>query len=423
MKRMKPIFYFFAMLTNVVMLLSASCEKSVPGVATGELPDPIRIELRAVEQEMVEADQTFAFSFFKNVYLEESKGDDANFMVSPLSLSMALAMTSNGAVGATKESILAALNLDEYAEQEVNAYYNKLTEALLKTDPSTRLSISNAIFTNQNVQIHKDFTQTNQSFYDATVQSVDFGDPKTAGSINSWASEKTNGLIKEVIKQTDPMDLMYLLNAIYFKGIWTNEFDPKNTSIKPFTDQNGSVVDVDMMQQTSTFMYGENAAAQLVNLPYGNEAFSMMVLLPKEGEKVDDLVMLASEPGYWSTLKSTLREAEVVLSLPKFKTQYSKKLNDILTSMGMGLAFTDAADFSGISDEAAKISLVKQDTYISTDEVGTEAAAVTTVGVTMTSMPMEPQRVIFNANRPFLYVIQENSTGTILFMGAVKNFD
>ena len=217
---------------------------------------------------------------------------------------------------------------------------------------------------------------------------------------------------------------MYLLNAIYFKGIWTSEFNKKNTDQRPFTYENGTLQHVDMMKQTAKFNYTVDENMQLVQLPYGNQAFSMMVLLPLEGKKLQDVVTATRREGYWEGVKSALREAEVELSLPKFKTEYSKRLNEVLSKMGMEIAFSDAADFSRMSDVAAKIDFVKQDTYISTDEAGTEAAAVTTVGMEFTSAnPGKPQKVIFNANRPFLYVIQENSTGAILFMGAVKNFD
>lgn len=147
-----------------------------------------------------------------------------------------------------------------------------------------------------------------------------------------------------------------------------------------------------------------------------------MVLLPKEGP-LKDVVSVIRGDNYWSGLKAKLRETEVDLSLPKFKTEYSKKLNNSLTKMGMGIAFTDNADFTGITDDPAKISFVKQDTYISTDELGTEAAAVTTVGFVLTSIPISPQKVVFRANKPFMYLIQENSTGAILFMGAVKKLE
>ncbi len=404
------------------MLLAVSCDKSQEleeDFPNGELPDPIRIELRSVEKKMIGSDQAFAFEFFENVFREEALGEDANFMVSPLSLSMALMMTSNGAAGETKTAMRATLHLGGYGDEDVNAYYKKLKEALLKTDPSTKLSIANAIFTNKFVDIRKAFLNINQTYFDAAVRQVNFGDPATVGIINGWASDNTNGLIKEVIDETDPMDLMYLLNAIYFKGIWTSQFDKKNTSRKPFSQEDGESTNVDMMHQTATFNYTADKSFQLVQLPYGNQAFSMMVLLPVEGIRLGDAVTVLSGDGYWGGLQSRLSEAEVVLSLPRFKTEYSKKLNDVLTTMGMGIAFSGQADFSGMSDRDAYIEFVKQDTYISTDEEGTEAAAVTIVGIKNTALP---QQVVFNANRPFLYLIQENSTGAILFMGAVKHF-
>lgn len=418
------------MRTKIILLISmaitgtffgTSCDKNNGAANIKELPEPIHITLRSAEQEMVRCDQQFAFDFFANLFDEEALTEDKNFMVSPLSLSMALSMTMNGAAGETGKAMKQTLQMGDYSKTEINGYYKKLKEALLKTDPTTKLSIANAIFANRQVAIHSDFINTNQSYYDATVQPVDFSDAATAGIINKWASDQTQGLIKKVIDRTNALDLMYLLNALYFKGIWTTEFDAKNTSLKPFAGQDGVTTQVEMMKQKAKFNYTQDQNLQLVQLPYGNQAFSMMVLLPREGKKLKDVLAATRQRDYWSGLKSGLCEAEVDLFLPKFKTEYSKKLNDVLTKMGMGIAFTDAADFSGITDVPARISFVKQDTYISTDESGTEAAAVTTVGMELTSMPSQPQKVIFNAERPFIYIIQENSTGAILFMGAVKN--
>lgn len=414
---------FISLLSVVVTaFLAVSCDKNNGGRDRTELPSPIVIELRSAEKEMVQSDQQFAFDFFAHVFEEEALDDDKDFMVSPLSLSMALSMTRNGAAGETEKAIQRTLQMGNYTGEEINSYYKKLKEALLKTDPTTKLSIANAIFANKRVVVHADFLKNNQSYYDATVQSVDFSDSATAGLINNWASDQTNGLIKKVIDRTDAFDLMYLLNALYFKGIWATQFDAKNTIDKPFIREDGTTIQVEMMWQESRFLYAEDQFLQMVQLPYGNKAFSMMVLLPKEGT-LTDIVSVARESNYWHGLKSAMREAVVDLSLPKFKTEYSKKLNDVLTNMGMEIAFTDGADFTGITDIPAKISFVKQDTYISTDESGTEAAAVTTVVMELTSMPAPPKKVIFNAERPFIYIIQENSTGAILFMGAVKNFD
>lgn len=405
------------------MFLAVSCDKNRVKINPNDLPQPIKIDLRSSEKEMVKSDQIFAFEFFAHVFDQEAAKGDKNFMVSPLSLSIALAMIHNGAAGETKTAIQRTLKFGDYSDADINAYYKKLKEALLQTDPTTKLSIANAIFTNKFVLIKPDFIHTNQSFYDATVQSADFGNPETKNSINKWAADNTYNLIKEVIEKTKAEDLMYLLNAIYFKGIWTRKFDAKNTSKMPFTYENGTKKNVDMMKQTAKFNYTENQDMQVLQLPYGNQAFSMMVLLPKQGKKIGDITIATQKNDYWSNLKSGLSQAEVDVFLPKFKTEYSQKLNDILKKMGMEIAFErDRANFSRMSDLPAYISFVKQDTYISTDESGTEAAAVTTVGVVNTSAPI-PQKVTFNANKPFVYIIQENSTGAILFMGAVKNFD
>ena len=405
------------------VLMSSSCEGKHNEIDLNNLPEPIKIELRSSEIEMVRSDQSFAFNFLSYVYAEESAEENNSFMISPLSLSMALAMTMNGADGETKSVMLEALKLEGFSDEEINSYYKKLREALLSTDPSTKLSIANSIWTNQNVVIKDEFVGKNRDYFNSSVESVNFSDRKTAGLINDWASKNTNGLIKKVIESTSSDDLMYLLNAIYFKGMWVSEFNRSNTHPKPFMLENGATVNVEMMNQTEKFNYKDNELMQLVELPYGNSAFSMIVMLPKEEKKLLDVIRALNNSDYWAGLKSGLIEHEVELFLPKFKTEYSKKLNKVLTDMGMGLAFTNDAEFSGMSDIPAKIDFVKQDTYISVDEIGTEAAAVTTVGMVMTSMPSEPQKVVFNANRPFIYVIQENYTGSILFMGIVNNFN
>ncbi len=403
----------------------SGCEKSDNDIKAGDLPDPIEIELRSTDKEILKTDQQFAFEFFANVFDEEAKGEDKSFMVSPFSLSMALAMTWNGAAGETKTAMQETLKMGERSDKEINEYYQKLKEALLKTDPSTKLSIANSIFTNKFITINPAFIKTNTDYYNATVQSVDFSDLKTVGIINKWASDNTNGLIEEVLDKTDPAALMYLLNAIYFKGIWTSKFETENTSKKAFMTENGTKRTVDMMSQTADFNYTEDETMQVVQLPYGNQAFSMLVLLPKSGKKQIDLVAALKNKEYWQRNVASLREREVELYLPKFKTKYSKKLNDVLINMGMGIAFdSERADFSRMLDTdsniRAFISFVTQDTYISTDESGTEAAAVTVVGMEMTSIG-PPQKVVFNADKPFIYLIQENSTGAVLFMGAVKD--
>ena len=417
---------FTSVLVAVSMLLaSSSCDNKVDEIkdkdtVKAELPKPLKINLQGVEASMVKSDQAFAFDFFANVFDAELKDKDPNFMVSPFSLSMALAMTWNGSEGDTKLAIQNTLGFKNWTDDEVNSFFKKLKDAFEKTDPSTKLSIANSIWTNKNVKILPDFISLNKKYYSATVEPVDFASVATVGRINKWASDNTNGLIKTVLDETNADDLMYLLNTLYFKGIWSSEFNAKNTSKMDFV---GSKAKADMMFQEAEFNYADDATMQLVELPYGNKAFSMMVLLPKQGKKLTDIIQVLKTEDYWTNLKNKQSNKKVELYLPKFKTEYSKKLNDILIDMGMGVAFEPGkADFSRMSDRDAFISLVKQDTYIATDEVGTEAAAVTTVGIKVTSVGPDSEKVVFKADRPFVYIIQEKSSGSVLFMGAVKKF-
>ena len=409
-------------------LSSSSCDKKITEIKdNGELmnqpSNPITIDLNGSDSSMVKSDLAFSFDFFSKVLLEEQSDKDENFMISPFSLSMALAMTWNGSEGDTKLAMQDVLRIDGRTDDEVNSYFNKLKGAFEKTDPTTKLSIANSIWTNKNVEILPTFVSVNKSYYNAAVEAVDFTDPVTVSKINKWAANNTNGLIESVIDETQPSDLMYLLNALYFKGIWVSEFDKSNTQKMTFTTDSITQTEVDMMHQEAKFNYAFDENLQIVELPYGNGAFSMMVLLPKESKQLLDIAELLQQKDYWSNFKEKMSNKKVDLFLPKFKTKYSKKLNSVLTDMGMGIAFhAEKANFSRMSSRDAFISLVSQDTYIETDEIGTEAAAVTSVGVTVTSMPAREEKIVFKADRPFIYMIQEKSSGAILFMGVVKRF-
>ncbi|MDD3727100.1 MAG: serpin family protein [Dysgonamonadaceae bacterium] len=420
---MKTIMTAF-LLTLTFLLAAKSCDnKDEVKDLSGKLPEPIKIDLQTVEVAQLKSDQAFAFEFFSNVFYEEKNDENKNFMVSPFSLSMALAMTWNGSANETKSAIQNTLKLGDMSDKEVNEYFKKLKESFEKTDPSTKLAIANSIWTNKNIEILPEFVSLNKNYFNSTVEAVDFGDPTAKDRINKWADENTNGLIKDVIEGTDPQALMYLLNALYFKGIWTSEFDAENTTKMDFFNEQGSPVKVDMMHQKELFNYVSDETMQMVQLPYGNESFSMMVLLPNDNKQLTDIISNLENEDYWDNMKNRLRDNEVDLFIPKFKTEYSKKLNDILIDMGMSIAFDpQKADFSRMSARDAFISFVEQFTYINTDEVGTEAAAVTVVGVVTTSVQPSPPKATFKADRPFIYLIQENSTGAILFMGAVKNF-
>ncbi len=373
-----------------------------------------------MEDRMRKADQIFAFDIFERVLIDEENGENKNFMVSPLSISMALTMTMNGAEGETKNAIRNTLKMGAFSDKELNKYYRNLKKYLLNADPETNISIANSIWTNKSIPVRGTFKRTNKRSYDAEIREVDFSLPTTANLINQWASDNTNNLIDNIIDRTNGDDLIYLLNAIYFKGIWNISFDKSRTIEAPFFVEPDMRVKVNMMHQTNKFDYTEDENLQMIKLPYGNKSYSMMVLLPQKEQSVKSIAAALKDLNYWETLNSKLHNVDVDLALPKFKTEYSKRLEGILSDMGMGLMFSPRADFSKISKYPANLSIVKQDTYISTDEVGTEAAAVTMVA--RKSMDYS-EKVSFRADRPFIYVIKENNTGTILFMGVVKRFD
>ena len=373
------------------------------------------------ENALMSSDQAFAFEFFGKVFAAEKLDQDVNFMVSPFSLSMALAMIWNGSANDTKLAIQKTLGMSRMSDNEVNSYFRKLKESFETTDPSTKLAIANSIWTNKNIPVLLEFVSLNQIYYNATVEAVDFSNPSSAQRINQWASDKTNGLINDVIDETDPQALMYLLNALYFKGIWTSPFDIENTTRMKFIPERGDSRKVLMMHQNAHFNYTSDRMMQMIELPYGNEAFNMIVLLPQRGRMVSDISRALLNKNLWNTMKNQMKEADVDLYLPRFKTEYSKKLNNVLKDMGMGVAFDpNKADFSRMSNKASFISFVEQFTYIATDEVGTEAAAVTVGEMMTTSMPSTPEKVEFKVDKSFMYVIEEKSTGSILFMGVVN---
>lgn len=403
-----------------IALMSFTSEKRSMDVSEPQNQVKKQIQSNTMEDRMRKADQSFAFDIFERVLIDEENGENRNFMVSPLSISMALTMTMNGAEGETKNAIRNTLKMGAFSDKELNKYYRNLKRYLLNADPETNISIANSIWTNKSISVRGAFKRTNKKSYDAEIREVDFSLPTTANLINQWASDNTNNLIDNIIDKTNGDDLIYLLNAIYFKGNWNTSFDKSNTIESPFFVKPDMRVKVNMMHQTNKFDYTEDENLQMIKLPYGNKSYSMMVLLPQKEQSVKSIARALKDLNYWETLNSKLYNVDVDLALPKFKTEYSKRLEGILSDMGMGLMFSPKADFSKISKYPANISILKQDTYISTDEVGTEAAAVTMVA--RKSMDYS-EKVSFRADRPFIYVIKENNTGAILFMGVVKRFD
>jgi serpin B len=275
--------------------------------------------------------------------------------------------------------------------------------------------IANTIYMNKDYELKPDFISKANTFYDATLETRDFADGKTRGVINKWGSDHTEGMIPEVLTEDefDPTAVSYLLNAIYFKGAWAEKFDKNNTSDETFYGYNGET-QVPMMHQEHEFGYTETDGFQVLRLPYGNNAYSMTILLPKEGKTISN-VLATLTADTWQQYQR-MGSATVDVKLPRFESKSDVDLTKIMSALGMPKAFTPAAEFPDFCNVPTCIDLMKQVAKIKLNEEGTEAAAVTVIGIKVTSVgPL--QRVEFHATRPFLYVISEQSTGAIFFIG------
>jgi serpin B len=337
-------------------------------------------------------------------------------------MSIALGMAWNGANNETKTEMEKVLNMSGMTVEEINEYYQIMQSTLPKVDNKTKLNIANSIWYRTGFPVKAEYLDVNKEYFNAEVKELDFAKAWALDTINNWCARKTNNLIKKPLDQISPDAMMYLINAIYYKGIWANKFDKKETRVRTFTNEKNVQSDVNMMQKTDTFAYTSDEIAQYLDLPYGNGSFSMTVILPNEGKTTNDVLKNLSVES-WNKTLNNLTTKRVEVKLPRFKVQNTYEMKDILTSMGMIQAFTDEADFSGISNLRLFISRVIHSTYCEVNEEGTEAAAVTIIEFELTSMPINP--IIFNANRPFLFFIREKNTGVILFaakMGSVEKY-
>lgn len=377
-------------------------------------PSGPSIDINLKSLAVVEADNAFGLKLFQQVNDEASPGE--NLFVSPTSVGLALAMTYNGARTGTKTAFEECMQLSGLSAQEINGVYQNLMQGLIGADPDVTFTVANSIWYKQNFDVHADFLNTNIQYYGAEVSPLDFGDPASVDVINNWVSVNTHDKIPTIIEVISPQQLMFLINAIYFKGTWQYEFDPANTIDLPFYPDNGNPVDVPTMNMMADLETYSNALFQAVKLPYGNGSFYMVVMLPHNPTTMDDLITSINLDN-WAEWQNSFSLTEgFELFLPKFKFEYETDLIPALSQMGMGIAFTEMADLTGISDlKPLFINMVKHKTFVDVNEEGTEAAAVTIVGVGYTSVNPNLMMV----NRPFLFTICEESTGAIVFIGKV----
>ena len=406
----KTAIYF----TSILTLINSSCSKS----GNDNLPaEPVPINLTAEQVSLIRSENLFAFDIFREII--RKAGESENVIISPLSISYALSMTLNGASGATRDSMLKALRLSGITPEVINESYKNLTSALLSVDKRVLIKIANSVWTENDFIVKQAFIKILKDYYNAESKSFDINDPTAPGKINTWIEDKTNGLIKEMVDKLNDNTVMLLINAIYFKGKWKSLFDKTKTVQESFYKPGGSSADIPMMKQKGDFSVYLGNGFILAEFPYGQGNFVMNIVLPDEQDGLSALVPLLNDTNFneWIGLMS---KREIDLSFPRFKYGYKKQLKEILSLMGMEITFNDGADFSNISDQYdLLINDVTHQAFIETNEEGTEAAAATIVDIGLTSMPPAP--LVLKLDHPFIYLIRETTTNSIIFMGRVTD--
>jgi len=402
----------FTLLSTLVII--SSCEKSNTDDPPG---DPVDIFTEPYQKEVIDSANKFAFDLFKPV-IADAKGTE-NIMISPFSITSALSMTLNGAAGETFEAMRKALRFEDKTLQQINETYLKLMTEMVPVDKRVILEIANSVWVEKHLTVKEPFMTALETWYKAEARDIDVTDPGAVDIVNGWIAEKTHDKITDMLKFLEPDLAMLLINAIYFNGKWRYQFDKDDTSDEPFYVTPSAPKDVPMMHQTVNLKVANTNNLTVTEVPYGQGNYTMVVVLPDENVTTDE-VADALTPELWQDWMEMLADNtnEVDLTMPRFKYEYKRKLNNDLIDMGMGIAFSPLADFSNISDAGLMISRVEHQTFIETNEEGTEAAAATVVVIVGSAGPLALE---INLNRPFLYFIRETSTGTILFMGRVSD--
>ena len=415
MDRKLTIAQTFLGLLCPVLLLFAGCDELRLDVFDKAQAEP---EIGPTDNSVVTANTRFGFNLFDEIRKTEQ---DENIFISPFSISVALAMTLNGVSGETEQVMTNTLQLQGLDPESVNAGYAGLRQVLLTSDPKVTLTIANSLWASQGFSFKPDFLHRNTQFFGAEISTLDFNDPSASETINQWVDTNTNGKIQKIVGETiNPTTVLFLINAIYFKGRWQREFDPLRTREGTFYLANGNEKQVPMMRQQRRYPYYRAENFQAISLAYGDRQMSMYILLPDPESNLNTfLENLNAER--WENWMSQFRGQDVSVTMPKFKLKYEKTLNDTLKMLGMDVAFDPGlADFSRMASlEFGNLYIEKvvHKTFVEVNEEGAEAAAATSVAVGVTSVPPPP--IPFTVDRPFFFAIRDNETKTVLFMGVV----
>lgn len=373
------------------------------------------------DNRLTAASSRFSFKLYDQL-LTSRKTD--NTFASPASVMLALAMTYNGANGTTREAMARTLALEGMSLEEVNRAFADLKSALAPDDPKIQLKIANSLWVRNGFVLNPAFIARNKQHYGAEIANLDFANPSAAKTINSWVSKNTDGKIEKIVDQISDGDMLFLINAIYFKGQWQFEFKKESTKPEVFKLAGGKQKELPMMSQSRSFLYFKGKDFQSVALPYGGGRVSMYVFLPDEEKGLDEFEKDLT-PENWDLWLRSFQLNPGDLMLPRFKVEWESGLNEALKELGMGEAFDPSrADFSQMAKVKPGdlfISEVRQKSWCEVNEEGTVAAAVTSVGMTTTSLPAPREKFVMKVDRPFFFAIRDNFTGVVLFMGSIRN--
>lgn len=401
MKVSTLLFLLFAFLFN-------SCQKN-----PNEAENPVK-PLSESEKQVISRTSDFAFRLFKSVV---ASNPGRNVFISPMSVSFALSMAMNGANSETLEAMSSTLGFDTIAIDEINQAFKEVFTSLSNLDRNVELQVANSLWCRLGINFEQEFLNTLAKFYNAYAEVLDFASPQAKDKINKWVEEKTKGKIKEIIKGIPNYAVMYIINALYFKGQWKYQFDKNKTSDGDFMVYDNYFVKTKYMLQIKNFECYFDKEFSSIRIPYGKGNFAMVVLFPNSEFDIDLFIANLNREKWENCLNKLIETKEVTLYIPKFKNEFEVNLTEILKSMGMSIAFSESADFSKLCKSLrCQITDVLHKTYIEVDEEGTEAAASTSVEIGYTSY-----KPAFYLTRPFVYIIYEKNTGAILFIGKLYN--
>jgi serpin B len=399
--------------TRLVALVMVAGACSGDPSEPGNPLEPIR-GLSAHETQVVQRSTTFGLRLLQEIAANEQQ---PNVLISPLSASVALGMALNGAGSTTYDAMRDVLDYQGMTNAEINEAYRGLIAQLRARDPKVEFKLANSVWHRDSFPVEQAFLDANRNSFDAEVAGLDFSSAAAVGTINDWVARATGNRIRQLIQSISPLDMMFLINAVYFKAPWTRPFEPNATSARPFRTLSGSSVNAPTMLLDAGLNHFEADGVQAVELLYADSAYSMVLIAPDRAETPLSAVVQSLTSAKWAEWMARFETGRVMVLLPKFRFEYAVQMKNPLSAMGMGIAFDPhEADFDRINPNQSDlhISSVLQKTYIDVHELGTEAAAATSVTISVTSLP---PTLAFD--RPFLFAIRERSTGTLLFVGRI----